>query len=212
MTDQDTTRVSLHAVAEYLLAGPQYKQHQTIRLRVTPGGFATITGPDLRVEGTAVVVGERHVGLHGRSIPEVAAELGVAPYSMDGLYPDGSGVSLEHTLRLDAGFAAKIEEAFQRGQEALTIFAPGEDVVLWPEHFDLGITVDEVNYGVCAGDSHLPVPYAYVGPWSYRADPTKFTGPFWNAAFGAALPVAQIDDLVGFFSEGRTLAAQRTAG
>ena len=49
MTDQDTTRVSLHAVAEYLLAGPQYKQHQTIRLRVTPGGFATITGPDLRV-------------------------------------------------------------------------------------------------------------------------------------------------------------------
>lgn len=212
MTDQDTTRVSMHAVAEYLLAGPQYEQHQTIRLRVTPGGFATVTGPDLRVEGTAVVVGERHVGLHGRSIPEVAAELGVTPYSLEGLYPDGSGVGLGHTLRLDAGFAAKIEEAFQRGQQALSIFAPDVEAVLWPEHFDLGIAVDEVNYGVSAGDHYLAVPYAYVGPWSYRADPAKFTGPFWNAEFGAALPIAQIDDLVGFFSEGRTLAAQQLAG
>ena len=215
MTDQDTTRVSLHAVAEFLLAGPQYDQHQTIRLRVTPGGFATVAGPDLRVEGTAVVVGTRHVGLHGRSIPEVAAELGVTPYSLAGLYPDGSGVSMDHTLRLDAGFAAKIEEAFQRGQEALTIFAPEVDAVLWPEHFDLGIAVDEVNYGVSAGDKYLAVPYAYVGPWSFPAagfgaDPTQFTGPFWNAPFGAARPVAQIDNLVGFMSEGRALAAAAT--
>lgn len=215
MTDQVTTRVSLHAVAEFLLAGPQYDQHQTLRLRVTPGGFATIAGPDLRVEGTAVVVGDRHVGLHGRSIPEVAAELGVAPYSFEGVYPDGSGVSLDHTLRLDAGFAAKIEEAFQRGQEALAIFAPGVDAVLWPEHFDLGIAVDEVNYGVSAGDEYVAVPYAYVGPWSFRAgsdraDPTQFTGPYWNASFGAARPIAQIDDLVGFFAEGRELAAAAT--
>lgn len=210
MTDQDTTRISLHAVAELLFAGPQYQEHQTIRLRVTPGGFATVAGPELRVEGTAVVVGERHVGLHGRSIPEVAAELGVIPRTPKGLYPDGSGVGVDHTLRLDAGFAAKIEEAFQRGQEALTTFAPGVDAVLWPEHFDLGIAVDEVNYGVSAGDSYLAVPYAYVGPWSYRANPTPFTGPFWNAPFGAARPVAQIDDLVGFLSEGCALTAGAT--
>ena len=35
------TRRSLHAVAERVLAGPQYRAAGTIRLRVTPGGFGT---------------------------------------------------------------------------------------------------------------------------------------------------------------------------
>ena len=43
------TRRSLHAVAERLLAGPQYREHGEIRLRVTPGGFGQFAGP-LRVE------------------------------------------------------------------------------------------------------------------------------------------------------------------
>ena len=37
--------------------------------------------------------------------------------------------------------------------------------VLWPEHFDLAIDVDEVNYGVSPGDGYHGAPYAYVGPW-----------------------------------------------
>ena len=45
-----TTRRSLHAVAERLLAGPQYREHGEIRLQVTPGGFGQFAGP-LRVEG-----------------------------------------------------------------------------------------------------------------------------------------------------------------
>jgi hypothetical protein len=31
---------------------------------------------------------------------------------------------------------------------ALRSFAPGLEPVLWPEHFDLGIKLDEVNFGV----------------------------------------------------------------
>jgi hypothetical protein len=50
--------------------------------------------------------------------------------------------------------------------------------VLWPEHFDIGISVDEVNYGVSPGDVHIPEPYAYVGPWHPRV------GTFWNTGFG----------------------------
>jgi hypothetical protein len=42
------TRLSLHAVAEQLLAGPQHRAKGTIRLRVTPGGFACI--PQLMVD------------------------------------------------------------------------------------------------------------------------------------------------------------------
>jgi hypothetical protein len=33
-----------------VLAGPQYRRSGTIRLRVTPGGFATVAEPSLRVD------------------------------------------------------------------------------------------------------------------------------------------------------------------
>jgi hypothetical protein len=75
--------------------------------------------------------------------------------------------------------------------------------VLWPEHFDVSITVDEVNYGVSPGDGYLGEPYAYVGPYTPRS------GAFWNAPFGAARPLATLGELeavVEFFTEGRTLA------
>ena len=51
--------------------------------------------------------------------------------------------------------------------------------MLWPEHFDVAVTEDEVNYGVSPGDDFHPLPYAYVGPWTSRI------GVFWNAPFGA---------------------------
>ena len=78
-------------------------------------------------------------------------------------------------------------------------FAPDQEPVLWPEHFDLGISLDEVNYGVSPGDSQIPRPYAYVGPWSARE------GTFWNTPFGAARPLTELPDvdaLVAFFHEG----------
>ncbi len=86
----------------------------------------------------------------------------------------------------------------RRGDAALRALAPDETPILWPEHFDIGITVGEVNYGVSAGDGYLAVPYAYVGPWSPPAQ-----DDFWNAPFGRALPVDEIDDLLAFFTEGR---------
>ena len=75
--------------------------------------------------------------------------------------------------------------------------------MLWPEHFDLGITVAEVNYGVSPGDRHVPEPYAYVGPWTPR------TGAFWNTPFGAARPLTQlpdVDSVAAFFTEGAVRA------
>jgi hypothetical protein len=84
-------------------------------------------------------------------------------------------------------------------------FAPGEHPVLWPEHFDVAMTVDEVNYGVSAGDSFHERPYAYVGPWLRR------TREFWNAPFGGVLPLdldksdADLaDGIADFFGPGRS--------
>jgi hypothetical protein len=85
------------------------------------------------------------------------------------------------------------------------VFAADQEPVLWPEHFDVAISADDVNYGVSPGDDFIVVPYAYVGPFQQRQ------GAFWNAPFGAARPVADLGDVDGvlrFFQEGRAHATE----
>jgi hypothetical protein len=195
------TRRSLHAVAELLMAGPQYRRSGTIRLRITPEGFATIALPGLRVEGHELVTESERLPLDGAAVRDLGAATGEAAGAPEGLYSDGSGFSPDDTLSVDAAAAEHLEAGFARGDEALRRLAPGETPVLWPEHFDLGVTVGKVNYGVSAGDGYLGVPYAYVGPWELRS------GDFWNAPFGAARPLSELDDVTAFFAEGRDRAA-----
>ncbi len=203
MSDLESTRTSLHAIAELLLAGPQYVRSRSIRLRPSPGGFATVAPPDVRVLGTDLVLADRSIPLDGRRVADVASEAGLTPRRLNEVYADGSGLGEDHVLRIEADAARQIADGFQRGTQALAVFAPGTEQTLWPEHFDLAITLDEVNYGISPGDTHLAVPYAYVGPPS----PRELDGTFWNAPFGAALPLTQVDDLEAFFSEGRSRAA-----
>jgi hypothetical protein len=193
-----TTRRSLHAVGELVLAGPQHAQTGEISLRALPGGFGTTHTPDLRVDGTDVVGADATVGITGLTPASLGAALGVEARSLKDVYPDGSGVGLDDVLEVDPDAAAQVAAAFASGDVALRALAPDETPILWPEHFDIGITVGEVNYGVSAGDTYLAVPYAYVGPWSPPAQ-----DDFWNAPFGRALPVDEIPDLLAFFSEGR---------
>jgi hypothetical protein len=205
MSDLVATRSSLHAVAELLLAGPQYERSGTIRLRVTPGGFGTVAAPDARVEGAALRVGEQTIELRGRTVADAAEAAGLVPRPLHDVYADGCGLTVDHPLLVVASCAAEIAEAFRLGDEALAALAADAPRIIWPEHFDLGISVGEVNFGVSAGDDHLPVPYAYVGPWNAA----ELTGAFWNAPFGAARPVAELggaDGLLEFFREGQELS------
>lgn len=212
MTEPAATRISLHAVAELLLAGPQYQASGTIRLRTVPGGFGCVAAPHTRVEGTHLVTPRASVPLDGLAVAEVAAAAGLVPRPLLEVYAGGSGLAADHRLTVSEAGAQEAAEAFGRGEEALASFAPDRQRVLWPEHFDLALTLDEVNYGVSPGDAHLPVPYAYVGPW----EPAAFRGAFWNAPFGAARPLADIPDLRAFYAEGRALtgssAPRRRAG
>ncbi len=201
MSDLVATRRSLHAVAELLLAGPQHATSGTIRLTPRPGGFATVAAPSVRVEGGLLVHEDRSVQLDGRSVADVAGAAGLEARAPEGLYEEGCGLGADHVLAVDDASAAEIASAFERGAGAMRAFRSGAQPVLWPEHFDLGITIDRVNYGVSPGDDFLDVPYAYVGPWS------EFSGAFWNAPFGAARPLAELPDLVGWFAEGATAAA-----
>jgi hypothetical protein len=196
-----TTRRSLHAVGELVLAGPQHAQTGEISLRALPGGFGTTHTPDLRVDGTDVVGPEATVGITGLTPAALGRALGVEARGLADLYPDGSGVGLDDVLEVDPDAAAVVAAAFADGDAALRALAPDQTPILWPEHFDIGISVGEVNYGVSAGDTYLAVPYAYVGPWSPPAE-----DDYWNAPFGRAVPVSDLDDLAAFFAEGRDRA------
>jgi hypothetical protein len=201
-TSLSTTRRSLHGIAELLLAGPQHRATGEIALHVTADGFATSFEPDLRFDGAAVVAGERRVEVAGLSYADIAAALGVVARAPVALYEEGSGVRPDETVVLDRAAVATIVAAFAAGDEAFRRFAPGEEPILWPEHFDAGITLGDVNYGLAPGDGHVPEPYAYVGPHTPR------DGEFWNMPFGAARPVRELGDaaaIAAFFATGRRL-------
>lgn len=202
-TSLSTTTRSLHGIAELLLAGPQHRATGEIALRVTADGFATSFAPDLRFDGRAVIAGERRAEVAGLSYADVAAALGVVAGEPAGVYKDGSGVRADDRIVLDPAAARTVLDAFATGDEALRAFAPDADRVLWPEHFDVGITLGEVNYGIAPGDDHVPEPYAYVGPHTPRE------GEFWNVPFGAARRVRDLGTaaaMVEFFATGRRLA------
>lgn len=198
------TRRSLHGVAELVLAGPQYRATGRLRLGVVPGGFATTLMPRLRVDGSGVSDSEGvTAAIHGRTPRELGAELGVAAGRPEGAYEGGSGVEPDETLAVDPGQAGLILEALALGHDALVAFAADESPVLWPEHFDVAIRVHEMNFGLSPGDAFIEEPYAYVGVASSPS------GEFWNAPFGAAVPLRDLPDalaVAGFFTEGRERA------
>jgi len=196
------TRRSLHGVAELVLAGPQYRHGGGIQLRVEPGGFGTVAWPHLRVEGEALITQTGSLRLTG-SYAELAATAGVEASRLDDIYSGGPKVGLDEQIEIDPQAARLLEDALARGDAALRSFAPSEVPVLWPEHFDVGISIDEINYGLSPGDDAIPEPYAYVGPRHPQ------TGDFWNAPFGAARPVRELPDpaaVMEFFATGRNLA------
>lgn len=198
----ETTRRSLHGVGELLIAGPQHRAHGTIRLRPTPGGFGGVA-VDLRVAGTDLVWEGGRAPLSG-TYRALAAAAGVEPGPPEGVYHDSSGAGPDDEIVVDPVAAAELADWFARGDAGLRAFAPERTPVLWPEHFDLAIDLDEVNYGVSPGDAGHPEPYAYVGPWTPRE------GPFWNAPFGALRPASELPDaaaVAAFFAEGRAAAA-----
>ena len=145
-----------------------------------------------------MVAGTATVGINGHTPATLASALGVEATSLSAVYSDGSGSAPTTRSRSTPRPPPRSPTPSRPATPRCASLAPDETPILWPEHFDIGISVDEVNYGVSAGDSYLAVPYAYVGPWSPPAQ-----DDYWNAPFGRALPVDEIDDLLAFFTEGR---------
>lgn len=195
------TRAALHAVAEVLVAGPQYAARGDIRLTVRPDGFAGWVTGGAAVAGTDLVTPTGRVPIRGR-LGDLAAAAGIEPRRLTDVYSGGPTIGLDDRVDLDPAAAGRILGALTAGDGALRELDPTEQPVLWPEHFDVGITVDQVNYGVSPGDSRIAAPYAYVGPWAVPA------GEFWNQPFGAARELPSPADPAGILEFFRTGRAQ----
>lgn len=193
------TRHSLHGLAELVLAGPRYVAGGSMRLRAGPDGIRTWDDPAVLLSGGELVTGTTRLPVGGLTYASAAAGVGLVAQPLDYVYHDGPHVSPDDVVTLDPDQAVVVQDALGRGDAALRRFARDAQPILWPEHFDVAITLGEVNYGVSPGDGFLDSPYAYVGPHQAR------TGPFWNAPFGAARPLADladVDAVVAFFTEG----------
>lgn len=212
-----TTRRSLHAVAEQVLATALHEATGRIGLRVVPGGFATplversAGWTQLVVDGIELVVRSDH-GESRSPITAIAAAARAVGVERPGMSPEvytpATHVAADEPLVLDEPSAIALATIFAVGAAALDRLRlewAGDDtpiVQLWPEHFDAATTVSEVNYGVSPGDDNHPLPYLYVGPW----DLPRPDGGFWNEPFGASRTVdagLTVDDAITFFREGR---------
>lgn len=180
--DVVATRRQLHGVAESFVAGPQYRATGKVRLAVRQDGFSATTLA-IEVHGTTLVWPGGSVELAG-PVHDLAAATGldVGPPPAT-VYRSVAALDQHTVLDLDAAAADVIYRSLYAGGFAIKAVLPEAHPVLWPEHFDVGATVDEVNYGVSAGDDFHELPYAYVGPWNFHAAPRS--GPLWNAPFGA---------------------------
>ena len=195
------TRRSLHGVAELVIAGPQFRTLESIELRIRRGGFGGHRS-SVGVDGHDLVWDGGRMRLGG-TCRDLAAATGQEVSDLADVYAGGSGVDPDEQLAFDPEALEQLLAWLGRGDAALRTFARGVEPVLWPEHFDVGYAVDEVNYGASPGDDAHTGPYAYVGPWTARE------GEFWNASFGALRDAADLPDVVAvvsFFQAGRDAA------
>jgi hypothetical protein len=211
----------LHQVAEHILAAGLHAETGEITLMPSPGGFRTPSfgrdGRFLAVDGTELVAGgsqsSRRTAL--TTLRAAAEFAGITPGAPAGVYPPATPLDLDEPLAIDPAAARVLADWYQLGEQALRSFAaeiPDDQptaAVLWPEHFDLGITAGAINYGVSPGDAQVADPYLYVGP---HDGPPPGDAAFWNAPFGAVRTIDQIGaaaDAAAFFRDGRARVLAR---
>ncbi len=197
------TRDSLHALACYSIAPARKARTGRIGLRPTGDGIGTPPFDD----GTQIVVrGDRLEVTPGEGIDittvRAAAEfLGIPLQADPGVGSDLPPFEPDAALDVDAASSLALGSWYWTGQQTLDALgvrigneATISEAQLWPEHFDLAVTVDlpdgrKVNLGFSAGDGFETDPYVYVGPH----DMTGVEGAYWNAPFGAYQPYEALD-------------------
>ena len=198
------SREAVHALAEHVLCTVRHAAVGRIGLTPVPDGIATppFDGRTVGLRGLDLV----DSGPHGeRRTPVTTLRAAGRFFGVDPVAPPlwtpTTTPDLDAPLAIEADDAAALAAWFALVAGVLTRVDPSAAQTLWPEHFDLAITVGEVTYGGSPGDAEHAEPYLYVLPPAgfERGDPT-----FWNEPFGASLAYHRIDgqaDADAFFTE-----------
>jgi hypothetical protein len=208
------TRRSLHQVAEHVLSAAR-KRATGHEIALLPGAGGVRTPPlaDGRVlaviDGDIAVIDDVGIRREPLTTPRAAAAFaGTEPGFPWTKSPPGTEFLPDAPLYVDREAARVLAGWFALGDIALRELAgtlsPGAEPTpqIFPEHFDLAITVAEVNYGASPGDDAIPVPYLYIGPFD---GPPEGDEGFWNAPFGACMTLPDVDtpaDALAFFRAG----------
>ena len=131
------------------------------------------------------------------------------------MYTPATPLDLDAPLDIDAGAARALGDWYGFSASllaAMTAAASADDhpdeVQIWPEHFDIAMSLGpdgaRANYGGSPGDADHAEPYLYIGPWSMDGR----DGEFWTEAFGASLSYAALldgTDAAAFLRQGKEL-------
>src|SRR5690242_18286337 len=157
--DLTRTRESLHRAAEHLLSATLKRATGQIALLPGPAGVRTPELPDGRVVSLdldeLVVTGAGPVRrARLTTLAATARAVGLEPGFPWTTHPPGTPYEPDAPLDVDPDAASALAGWFRLGEEALATFATtdlaGEEPtrpVVYPEHFDLGLTAGAVNYG-----------------------------------------------------------------
>lgn len=205
--DLSTTRTALQQLAVHVLARRRHAVTGRFGLRPTPGGVGTPAfGQDelevVRTSGRFLVV-ERGSAVTVEPITTLGAAAELVGVDLTADFSVGSDtpeqLPADEPLEVDDDAARLLGEWWAFGLTVLDEAVSGgvsSVAQLWPEHFDIGCTVElggeSVNLGASPGDSSEATPYLYVGPWSNER---PGDAAYWNAPFGAVLTAANLADL-----------------
>lgn len=196
-----STRESLRALACYVVGPARKARIGRIGLRPVGGGFGTPPFDD----GTRLVVRGDELAFDPGDAARITTLRAAAEFAGVELSPDPAvGHDLppyqpDVPLAVDRGASLLLGRWYAFGQRVLDDLAASwtaatiSEAQLWPEHFDLAVTVElddgrKVNVGFSPGDTFSADPYAYVGPH----DTGALEGDYWNAPFGAFLPYERL--------------------
>ena len=222
------TRDALHRLAVYAMSPARRTANGKIGLRFTYRGFGTpfFAGDrQVRMEAQELVVAGGGTERRHRptTLAAAAAAIGVeldlgAAKEFDVPPPGDPDAPL--TLEAEAtaalgdwfGFAASVLEELRAstGPED----DPPDRVQLWPEHFDMAVSMGSQGersravYGGSPGDAGHPAPYLYVTPSAGLPDDDVFwiRTPFAGARLGLEALLAADDQraaALAFFAEAR---------
>jgi hypothetical protein len=185
--DFGRTRDGLHRLACCVIAPARKARTGRIGLTAVDGGFGT---PPFDDGSQLVVTGDALEFRPGRThqlttLTDAAEFVGVDLTQDPGVGEDVPPFD-PGPLHVDAAASRALAQWYAF---AAPLMADYENAWIWPEHFDLGATVDGKIIGFSPGDKYYDEPYVYVGP---RPTGPNAGNPFWNAPFGAVSKYSEL--------------------